>query len=293
MSADIKNAATIESMIRAGADALPYSQSPRLDARVLAKFVLGCDDAALIARATDPAGASAKKKFKEFVFRRAAGEPIAYITGEKEFWGMPFRVTRDVLIPRGDSECLVETVLEHTDKSAPMRVLDLGTGSGCLLCALLNELPMATGVGVDVSARAVEIARENAKALGLSGRAEVILSDWFSNISGEFDIIIANAPYIPDGDRPDLRVDVSDYEPSLALFAGDDGLDPYRHILDEIGDYLAENGLFVVEYGSPDQGAQLRVMATAKLPNAAQIVIRDIAARERGLALSRRAGKRD
>lgn len=293
MSADIQNAVTIESMIRAGADELSCSQSPRLDARVLAKFVLGCNDAALIARATDPAGADAKTKFNDLVSRRAEGEPIAYITGEKEFWGMAFRVTRDVLIPRGDSECLVETVLEYTDKSTPLRILDLGTGSGCLLCALLHELPMAKGVGLDVSSGAVCVARENAEALGLSGRAEFIVSNWFGKINGEFDIIIANAPYIPDSDRAGLRVDVSEYEPSLALFAGDDGLDAYRHILEEIGGYLAQSGLFVVEYGSAEQGVQLRAMAASKLPNTEQIVIRDIAGRERGLALSRQVGKRD
>ncbi len=293
MSADITNAATIEAMVRAGAALLSGSQSPRLDARVLAKFVLDCDDAALIARATDLADGSAKEKFGNLILRRASGEPIAYITGQREFWGMPFRITPDVLVPRGDSECLVETVCVLSDRSAPLRILDLGTGSGCLLCALLSELPQASGVGVDISPDAVAIASENAAALGLSDRAEFSVSNWFENVNGEFDVVIANAPYIPETDQPGLIVDVSDYEPTVALFAGEDGLEAYRLIFDGICDYLALSGLFVLEYGDPNQGARLRALAAAKIPNAELSVIRDLAARERGLAVRRHVGKRD
>ncbi len=280
-------------MIRAGADMLSASQSPRLDARVLAKFTLGCDDAALIARARDAADSAAKERFGNLILRRASGEPIAYITGEKEFWGMPFRVTRDVLIPRGDSECLVEAARDHVDARAPARILDLGTGSGCLLCALLSELPQASGLGVDVSPGAVAVARENAATLGLSARADFVVSNWFENVNGEFDIIIANAPYIPDGDRPGLIVDVSDYEPSLALFAGGDGLDAYRRIFEAVSGYLAQSGAFVLEYGDPVQGRELRAMAAANIPGAELSVIRDLAARERGLAVRKQPGKRD
>ncbi len=293
MLGDVKNALTIEAMIRGGAEMLPASQSPRLDARVLAKFVFGLDDAALIARATDPPDGAAKEEYVDVILRRAAGEPIAYITGEKEFWGLPFRVTRDVLIPRADSECLIETACARVDRSAPLRILDLGTGSGCLLCALLNELPRAWGVGVDISPGAVAVARENAAVLGLADRADFIESDWFENVNGAYDIIIANAPYIPDGDRPGLVVDVSDFEPETALFAGNDDLNAYRRIFEGFGEHLTRSGLFILEYGDPGQGARLRAMAAAKNPDAELFVIWDLAARERGMGISLEAGKRD
>ncbi len=293
MSPDIGDARTVDALIRAGAQMLAGSASPRLDARVLAKFVLDCDDAALIAHADDPVVEADRHAFGELVMRRAIGEPIAYITGEKEFWGMPFRVSRDVLIPRADSECLIESVIENVDKTAPLRILDLGTGSGCLLCALLKELPQASGVGVDLSAAAVKIAQENAAALELSERAAFFVSDWFENVNDPFDIIIANAPYIPDGDRRGLIIDVSDFEPSAALFSGKDGLDAYRRIFDAVDAYLTEKGLLVVEYGDARQGELLARMAGDAVPVTSVSVIRDLAFRERGLMIRRDVGKKD
>ena len=133
--------------------------------------------------------------------RRAGGEPIAYIIGTKEFWGLEFTVTHDVLIPRGDSECMIESVLARRDRSDALRILDLGTGSGCLLCALLSEYPAATGIGVDISPKAIDIASLNATKLGLAKRSEFRASDWFSEIDAQFDVIVANAPYIPQSDR--------------------------------------------------------------------------------------------
>lgn len=293
MSVNIHHAATVEAMIMAGADVLSGSASARLDARVLTKMVLGCDDASLIARAADPVDDDAKDAFFELIMRRAGGEPVAYITGQKEFWGLPFRVTRDVLIPRADSECLIETLCARADITAPYRIVDLGTGSGCLLCALLHELPAAVGTGADISAGAIAIARENAEALGFADRANFVVSNWFENIKGEFDIIIVNAPYIPAGDRPELIVDVSEFEPSVALFAGDDGLDEYRRIFSEIDEFLAASGRVAVEYGNAEQGVSVRAIAAANIPNAEFTVIRDLAARERGIILRRRDGKRD
>ena len=288
MSPDIAGAKSIGAMIGAGAAVLTASSSPRLDARVLAKHVLDCDDAALIARADDPPDEKMKKAFAELIMRRSVGEPVAYITGVKEFWGLMFHVTRDVLIPRADSECLIEAACDGVDESAPLRILDLGTGSGCLLCALLNELPMASGTGVDQSAAAVEIAKNNAVALGLSGRAEFFVSDWFENVNGRFDIIVANAPYIPADRRSGLIIDVSEFEPSTALFAGADGLDAYRRIFDDVSGYVTESGRVVAEYGDQEQGEKLRAMAAAAVPDARLSTIRDLAARERGLALRRR-----
>lgn len=286
MSPDIFGASTLEAMMRAGAAALPDSSSPRLDARVLAKTVLGCDDAGLISRAPEVVGDDVKRKYDALIMRRAGGEPVAYITGVKEFWGQSFKVTRDVLIPRSDSECLIEAVLARRPEKGKLRILDLGSGSGCLLCALLTEFPQATGVGVDVSGGAIKVARENALLLGLSARAEFIKSDWFENVEGAFDVVIANAPYIPDGDKAGLIVDVSDYEPSGALFAGADGLDAYRHILGEIAGHLAPGAHLILEYGQAEQGAALRAMIANSLPNGEISVVRDLAARERGVIIT-------
>lgn len=293
MSPEIKNAATIEAMIIAGADLLHASSSARLDARVLMKSVLGCDDAALISRAADPADDKEKKTFTDLIMRRAAGEPVAYINGQKEFWGMPFRVTRDVLIPRADSECLIDAVCAGVDRTSALRILDLGTGSGCLLCALLHELPRATGLGIDISPGAVSVARENAEALSLADRADFLVSDWFEHVTGAFDIIIVNAPYIPAGDKPGLIVDVSEFEPAGALFAGDDGLDAYRRIFGRIGYFLAPAGLAAAEYGNPEQGVALRAIAAANIRGAEFSVIRDMAARERGITVRRRGAEKD
>lgn len=287
MSPEIDDAKSIGAMIRAGAAMLSCSSSPRLDARVLAKHALDCDDAALIARADDAVEENIKTAFCDLIMRRAVGEPVAYITGVKEFWGMPFHVTRDVLIPRADSECLIEAACEDADRSAPLRILDLGTGSGCLLCALLKELPNASGIGVDQSAAAVEIAKKNAVALGFSGRADCFVSDWFENVNGVFDIIIANAPYIPAGRRSGLIIDVSDFEPPAALFAGADGLDAYRRIFGGVRAHMAESGCVIAEYGDEEQGKMMRAMAAAAVPDAEFSTIRDLAIRERGLALRR------
>ena len=293
MSSDIAGAKSIGAMVRAGAAMLVGSSSPRLDAQVLAKYALNCDDAALIARADDAADENVKMAFGDLIMRRAVGEPVAYITGVKEFWGLPFRVTPDVLIPRADSECLIEAACEGADRSAPLRILDLGTGSGCLLCAVLRELPKASGVGVDQSAAAIEIAQKNAGALGFSGRAAFFVSDWFENVNGVFDIIIANAPYIPSERRSGLMIDVSEFEPPAALFAGADGLDAYRRIFNGVSAHLAESGCVIVEYGDQGQGEKIRAMAAAAVPDAEPSIIRDLAVRERGLALRRGGGKRD
>ena len=287
MSPEIDGAESISAMIRAGAAILSGSSSPGLDARVLAKHALDCDDAALIARANDPADYRIKATFCDLIMRRAVGEPIAYITGVREFWGMPFSVTRDVLIPRADSECLIEAACNGVNRTASLRILDLGTGSGCLLCALLTELPNASGVGVDQSAAAVELAQKNATALGLSARADLFVSDWFENVNGVFDIIIVNAPYIPTGQRSELMTDVSDFEPSAALFSGVDGLDAYRRIFDGVSAYLDESGCLVAEYGDNEQAEMLRALAAAAVPGAELSTIRDLAGRERALSVRR------
>lgn len=285
MPPDLGEARTVAAMAHLGARALRASDTPDLDARVLLKTVLNCDDAGLIARAPDSVSPRERAGFEALLRRRQRGEPVAYITGVKEFWGLTFDVCRDVLIPRADSECLVEAVLERRERAGPWRILDLGVGSGCLLASLLSEFPDAIGVGVDLSPGAVRLAHENADRLGLSSRCRIFQSDWFASVEGAFDIIIANPPYVPETDRASLAVDVSGFEPESALFAGDDGLEAYRAILAEIRDYLAVDGLFACEYGSAEQGVALRALARGSLPGAQAQVIRDLAGRERGLCV--------
>ena len=293
MASDIHSAPTLEAMIRAGAAALEGAETPRLDARVLARHALGCDDAALIARAADPVPDRVKDAFENYIRRRDGGEPVAYVTGVKEFWGLEFAVNAQVLIPRNDSECLIDAIITRCDRKSALRMLDLGTGSGCLLCALLHEFPNASGLGVDISPAAVGIAGRNAAATGVGERAEWRVSDWFENVDGQFDVIIANAPYIPEGDRNRLPVDVSAYEPAPALFSGADGLDAYRKIFKGAPAHLADEAIMVVEYGDARQGSALRRVIAEALPRARASVIRDLAARERGAVLEVPAGNRD
>lgn len=169
-----------------------------------------------------------ERELATLILRREAGEPIAYITGRKEFYGLDFKVTRDTLIPRPDSETLVDAVLESRAGAAPKFILDLGTGSGCLLIALLRQFPGARGAGVDISPGAISVARENAAALGTAARAEFICGDWSKAALPAADIAVANPPYVRAGEK--LMRDVSEYEPAAALYAGDDGLDAYRSI---------------------------------------------------------------
>lgn len=190
--------------------------------------------------------------FKGLVERRAKGEPIAHIRGYQEFWSLSFKVTKDTLIPRADTETLVQTVLDRCSSDVEGAILDLGTGSGCILISLLSECTNAMGVGVDKSQNALKIATENSFNLGFGDRTDFYVSDWLDDvprIDGGYDIVVSNPPYIPRGDMAGLMRDVRDYEPSSALEAGDDGLDDYRKLLDQVPRVLKPNGFFAVEVG--------------------------------------------
>jgi release factor glutamine methyltransferase len=199
-----------------------------------------------------------QQKFSELVNRRAAREPLSHLTGHREFWSLDFRVSSDVLDPRSDSETLIEAVSALTKEgNAPQSVLDLGTGSGCLLLAILSELPAATGVGIDVSEAALRIAADNAKRLGMEDRAEFRHGSWDIDFDRRFDLVISNPPYIPTADIKELQTEVREYEPRLALDGGQDGLDCYRAILANVRNLLRLGGLLVFEVGigqAPDVG---------------------------------------
>lgn len=221
----------------------------RLDAEILMAHVLGCRRMTLYSRSDLGLSPPQRDEFEQLVVRRLLKEPVAYLTGDQEFWSLTFKVTPDTLIPRPDTETLVEAVLSRQPTSASGRLLDLGTGTGCILLSLLHELPAMTGVGADISDGALRVATANAQHLKLADRAALVFSNWFENIEGLFEIIVSNPPYIPSADIGGLMADVRDYEPMSALVGGEDGLDPYRLIASEAPKYLSAGGLLAVEVG--------------------------------------------
>ncbi|AQR75326.1 peptide chain release factor N(5)-glutamine methyltransferase [Sphingomonas sp. LM7] len=222
----------------------PVTDTSRLDAELLMAHALGisCQDL-LLKHLDDPT----PEAFGLFLNRRLAHEPIAYITGTRAFWTIELQVGPGALIPRPDSETLIEAAIEHFDERAPARILDLGTGPGTLLLAALDQWPQATGLGIDASEAALGYARANAERLGMAHRAEFRLGDWTDGLAEPFDLILANPPYI--GTHEQLPAEVREHEPASALFAGPDGLDDYRRILPALTDLLAPGGAAVLEIG--------------------------------------------
>jgi len=223
---------------------------PRLDAQVLMGHVLACGRAGVLSRPDRLLDDAEAARFAGLVAGRAARRPVSQLVEEREFWSLPFRVTPDVLTPRPDSETVVAAALGCiADRTAPVRLLDLGTGSGCLLLALLHELPAARGIGVDRSGAALAVARGNALRLGLAGRGAFVQGSWASALRGPFDLAVANPPYIPDAAIAALEPEVARFEPRGALAGGPDGLDAYRQILGDLARVLAPGGRLVVEIG--------------------------------------------
>ncbi len=219
-----------------------------LEARVLAAHAWGMTPEALVLASNEPREPTA---LAGLVKRRIAHEPVAQILGTKDFWKHTFMVTRDVLTPRADSETMIEELLRlRTDTAAPLRILDLGTGSGCLLLSALGEYPNASGVGVDVSEAALAVAAQNVAALGLGTRAALRCSNWCSNVEGTFDVVLSNPPYIPRAEIATLDTDVQGFEPHSALDGGVDGLDCYRAICAQILPHLNPGALLLFEVGA-------------------------------------------
>jgi release factor glutamine methyltransferase len=192
------------------------------------------------------------KAIEALVHKRENRIPMSQIFGQKEFWSLNFQVTKDTLTPRPDSETLIEVSLkEIADKEAPLLILDLGTGSGCLLLTLLSELKGSSGFGVDISVQALEVASTNATNLNLDNRAKFINSNWFENLSenDQFDIIISNPPYIGLEEKPDLSPEVIENEPHRALFSGEKGLDDYKKIAAGISHFMNEEAFIILEIG--------------------------------------------
>lgn len=257
------------------------SDTARLDAEVLMAHALGVTRSELLLRhMREPAPDS----YAALVERRAGHEPVAYIAGQQEFFGLPFTVTHDVLIPRGDSEALVEAALAAGPDAHS--VLDCGTGSGALLLAVLANLPQASGVGIDRSNGALAIARGNAENLGLSDRARMVEADWHQPgwsepLGGPFDLILANPPYVEED--ADLDASVRAFEPAGALFAGPDGLDDYRVLIPQLAGLLTPEGRALVEIGHRQAEAVSTFGAQAGL---CATLHRDLAGRPRVVAFS-------
>ena len=255
------------------------SDTPRLDAELLMAEALHIDRDRLL---LSPPDAAVPKRFAKMVERRTAGEPIAYITGRRAFWNIDLHVGPGVLVPRPDSEVLIASAIEHFDEgNGPARVLDLGTGPGTLLLAALDVWPGASGLGVDVSRRALSYAAANARRLGFEGRLKLVQGNWADGLVEQFDLILCNPPYIADG--ADLGPGVAEYEPDEALFAGKEGLDAYRQLAPQLPRLLAPGGLAAVEI-APEQAEVVgRLLARDGLKAR---VAEDLAGRARALLLT-------
>lgn len=230
-----------------------------LDARLLLAHALGIAQDRLTLHLPDAISAAQAAAYEVALTARAARQPVAQIIGQRQFWGLTFRVTKDTLDPRPDTEALVAEAV----KAPFLNMLDLGTGTGCILLACLKSMPVARGLGVDISSAALHVARGNAETLGLAARAHFRASDWFSDVPGRYDLIVSNPPYIAADEMPGLAPEVRDWEPHLALTPGGDGLEPYRIIARGAPSRLMAGGRLLVEIG-PTQGAAVAALFAAQ-----------------------------
>lgn len=255
------------------------SDSGRLDAELLMAEALNIDrDRLLLA----PPDRDAPKRFWEMVERRKLGEPVAYITGRRAFWNIELHVGPGVLVPRPDSEVLIASAIEHFEgREPPRRILDLGTGPGTLLLAALDVWPEATGVGIDVSRRAMSYAAANARRLGFEARVKLRIGDWAKDVGESFDLILCNPPYVPEAAA--VGPGVREFEPDEALFAGKEGLDAYRALAPQLPRLLNPGGLAAVEIGHDQADAVTALLARDGLEAK---VARDLAERPRAVLLT-------
>lgn len=256
------------------------SDTPRLDAELLMAAALGIGRDRLIL--DNPRG-EAPETFYDFVARRQAGEPVAYITGHRAFWTIDLEVGPGALVPRPDSETLISFAVEcFAEGAGPGRILDLGTGPGTLLLAALDQWPKATGLGIDSSETALTYARRNAARLGMADRAEFRVGDWAQGICERFDLVLCNPPYVAEG--AEMGPGVSEFEPPEALFAGPEGLDDYQRLAPAIGGLLAPDGVAGLEIGFD----QVRPVASLLEAEGHRVeIVHDLGGRPRALFIRR------
>jgi release factor glutamine methyltransferase len=234
-----------------------------LDARILAEHLLGWDAARYFASGADAEPPAFAAAYDALVARRAAREPLAYITGSQQFWDLTFEVTPAVLIPRPETELVVETVLERFPRHAPFAFADACTGSGCLAVAVAAERLAARAVATDASPDALAVAARNARRHGVDGRVRLVCADVLSGVAGPFDLITANPPYVAAADRAALPPEVRDHEPALALFGGADGLDVVRRVIGQAADRLSAGGMLVMEIGAGQDEPVAKLISAA------------------------------
>jgi release factor glutamine methyltransferase len=285
---------TLSQAFAATAGALRHAGigTPELDARLLLCHAAGLTHEGYIARARDVLHPDEAARLEGAIARRLKREPVARIKGEREFYGRSFILGPDTLDPRPDTETLIEAALDFVRargwRERKLTLLDLGTGTGCILVTLLAELPQARGIGTDLSADALAIAAANAGSHGVSTRASFVAADWLDAVSGTFDLILSNPPYLATGEIAGLAEEVATYDPRLALDGGPDGLDAYRAIAARASDHLDQNGRILVEIG-PGQGeAVAAIFAGAGLrPDEALGLRLDLAGRPRVVVAGR------
>lgn len=256
-----------------------------LDARALLRTATGLSFETLIANGRDPLGEVGEQRLQDFVARRLAGEPVSRIRGTREFYGRDFKIDRHTLDPRPDTETLISAVLDlvagEGSPDRPLRLLDLGTGSGCILTTLLAELPNASGVGTDRCQGALRVAEENAMALGVADRARFARADWFDGLNGRYDIIVSNPPYIASAEIDGLAPEVARHDPRTALDGGPDGLDAYRRIARDAVRFLVPGGSVLVEIGCTQAQTVTALFREARLLVAEDGVLADLAGQPR------------
>lgn len=266
----LHSAATYGGLLSEGRAALQAAGIPSaaLDARVLLQHVIGWSWERLLTDEDEIAAPGEITAYVELIEKRLARVPVAQLTGHKEFMSLDFEVSEATLIPRPDSECLIEAALQHLPPDANGRVLDLGTGSGCLLISLLKERPNLFGVGVDISADALQVAKRNAQKLGVGDRARFVEGDWGAALEGGFVAVIANPPYLTDEELEEAEPEVREHEPARALAAGPDGLAAYRALAPQLFRLLAPGGLAIVEIAPQRAQEVVRLLAAAGLESA-------------------------
>lgn len=242
-------------------------ETPEREARALLRAALDLTDLDLVARGDVAVPDEEAACVEALGARRASGEPLARLTGHREFWSLDFALAPDTLVPRPDTETLIEAALEaFPDHTRALRILDLGTGSGAILAALLSEYPAAWGLGVDLSESAARQARANLQRLGLADRAAILVGPWDTGISSRFDLVVSNPPYIASTDIPMLEVEVRTHDPLLALDGGADGLDAYRAIAAALPRLLAPGGRAILELGIGQEADVAALLAANGVP---------------------------
>lgn len=288
----IVGTAALSDILRAAADELRRADvaDALSDARILASAAFGLSREDILREPHREIGPGSRSAFDEMIRRRCDREPVGRILGRREFRSLEFGLGPDTLEPRPDSETIVAAAVDYGKRiPGPVRVLDVGTGTGCLLLAVLNELPGSRGVGVDIAEGAIRIARRNAEDLGFSERAEFVRANWTDGVDGVFDVVVSNPPYIETAEIATLAPEVSRHDPARALDGGADGLDAYRALSDRLGGYLAAGGVIVLETGSTQHDAVARIFTE----NGFRLLesLADFGGRPRGLVFASNPGR--